>query len=87
MESDILNIILGLLTVLSFIWAYISEQNRIIAIVIGFLLIVIILVSEKNIKLQQLTESQKRLQEKLKIHEQLIEIKKDIEILKERHKK
>lgn len=40
-----------------------------------------------NRRLNDFTLEQKRLDEKLKIHEQLINIKKDIEILKERYKK
>ena len=89
MESKALNIVLGLLSILSFIWSFMSQENRIVAIVIGFVLIVFILISEKNVRLQKLEEGQKKLEEKLKIHEQLISIKKDIELLKienERHK-
>ncbi len=87
MESKALNIVLGILSALSFIWSYISKENRTIAIIIGFLLILFIFISEKNIKLQNLEENQKRLEEKLKIHEQLIDIKKDIELLKEKRLK
>ena len=89
MESKALNIVLELLSMLSFIWSFMSKENRIVAIVIGFVLIVFILISEKNVRLQKLEEGQKKLEEKLKIHEQLISIKKDIELLKienERHK-
>ena len=81
MENNILNVILGLLTILSFIWSYISEENRVIAIVIGFLLIVLILFSEKNERLNVLSQNQTRLEEKLKIHEQFIDIKSDIKEL------
>ncbi len=87
MESKILNWILGLLTILSFVWSYISEDNRIIAIVIGLILIVFIFISEKSEKIIDLESEQKKLGEKLKIHEQLIEIKKDIEFLKQYGKK
>lgn len=86
MKMRVLNIILGLLTVLSFVWAYLSEENRIIAAIIGFLLIMIILFSERNIKVQELAEEQKRLGEKLKIHEQLVDIKADIKYLQKRLK-
>lgn len=82
MESKALNIILGLLSFMSFIWSYISVENRTIAIVIGFMLTIIIFISEKNIKVQNLEEELKRLGEKLKIHEQLVDIKKEIALLK-----
>ncbi len=87
MESRALNFILGLLSILSFIWSFISEENRIIAITIGFILIIFILISEKNIKLENLENEQKRIEEKLKIHEQLIDIKSDIRLLKYGKKK
>lgn len=84
MESRIVNLILGFLSVLSFIWSFLSEQHRLIAIVIGFVFLMIIITSEKNIKIQEITEEQKRLGEKLKIHEQLIDIKADIRVLQKR---
>ena len=87
MESRVTNIVLGFLTILSFIWSFISEENRILAVIIGFILIILIIFSEKNTKIQIIEEELKRLKEKLKIHEQLIDIKKDIELLKERRRK
>ena len=86
MDSRVLNVILGLLTILSFVWSYFSEENRIIAVIIGFLLIVLILVSEKNDKLYSVLENQKRIEEKLKIHEQLIDIKSRLLNLEGRNK-
>ena len=41
---------------------------------------------ESEESINKIEEEQKRLKEKLKIHEQLIDIRKDIEILKERGK-
>ena len=81
MEGKLLNIVLGAITLLSFVWAYLSENNRIIAIIIGFLLIVLILISERNEKLNALSEEQKKMGEKLKIHEQLTDMKADIKEL------
>ena len=86
MESKALNIVLGLLTIMSFIWSYISPENRIIAVIIAFVLIILIFISEKNIKIRELEEGQRKIEEKLKIHEQLIDIKKEIELLKMRGK-
>ena len=81
MESRILNLILGLFFILSFFWAIISEEQRITAMVIGFILISIIIVSEKNIRIKILEEEQIKLKEKLNIHEQLINIKADLKEL------
>ncbi len=82
MDSRIINIILGTLTGLSFIWAYLSENNRIIGIILGFILMILIIISEKNKDIAIIKEELKKLKEKLNIHQQLINIKKDIEIIK-----
>ena len=81
MESPVLNSLLGLISLLSFIWAFFSQQNRIIAIIIGFVLMIIISISEQNAKVKVLIDEQKRFEEKLKIHQQLIDIKADIKNL------
>lgn len=78
MELDIWDILLGILTILSASWAYISEKNRTIAIVLAFILITIIIISKQNKKIFDMNSEQKRLEEKLKIHEMLIDIKSDI---------
>ncbi len=82
MESKALNIILGLIGVISFIWSYFSEENRIIALIIGFTIFILIFLSEKNDKIDSILSTQQKLEEKLKIHEQLIDIKSDVNILK-----
>jgi uncharacterized membrane protein YqjE len=84
MESGIFNILLGLVAVLSFVWSVFSEQYRIIAIVLGFVLIIVMILSEQNSKIQNLVNEQKKLEEKLKIHEQLIDIKSDIKELQKK---
>lgn len=84
MESLVLNLLLGLLATLSFVWAFFSEQYRIIAIVLGFILIVIIMLSEQNNKIQSLSEENKKFNEKLKIHEQLVNMKADIQELQKK---
>ena len=66
MELKILDIILGFLSILSFTWSYFSPPNRIIAIVLGFLLVIVLLISEKNSKLHKLEDEQKKLGENLK---------------------
>jgi len=81
MESRALNLFLGLLSVLSFIWSFISKENRIIAITLGFILIILTLISEKNIRLENLESEQKRLNEKLNIYKELINMKADIKRL------
>lgn len=86
MESKALNIILGLFGVLSFIWSYFSKENRIIGIIVGFTIFILIFLSEQNQRIEDLTSQQKKSEEKLKIHEQLIDIKKDIELIKEKLK-
>ena len=87
MDRSITNIILGALTILSFIWAYLSEENRIIAIMFGFILVILIIISERNENIRIIEKSLQKLEEKLKIHEQLIDINADIKLLKERDKK
>ena len=84
MESRALNIILGLLGMPSFIRSYFSPENRIIGAIIGFALFILIFLSEQNEKIKDIESLEKKLEEKLKIYEQLINIKKDIDILKER---
>ena len=86
MESKALNIILGLLGILSFIWSYFSPENRTIGVIIGFALFILIFLSEQNERIKEMSLQQQKLEEKLKIHEQLIDIKKDIHILKEKNK-
>jgi len=76
-----INIILGLLSVISFTWSFISAENRTIAITIGFILLLLLTISDKNKKVQQIENEQKRLKEKLNIHQQLIDIKADIKNL------
>ena len=83
MEPKALNVILGILTLLSFIWSAVSKEYRIIAIVIGFMLLIFLIVSEQDTKVNEIFKDQKRVEEKLKIHEQLIDIKADIKYLKE----
>lgn len=87
MESRILNAILAILSITSFVWSYFSKENRIIGVVISFLLIILILISEKNIKIKELEIEQKKLGEKLKIHEHLIDIKADIKELQQKRLK
>lgn len=87
MDARIINIILSTLTGLSFVWAYFSEENRIIGIILGFILIILIIISERNEDLASLKEDVRKLKDKLNIHEQLIEIKKNIELLKQRGNK
>ncbi len=87
MEARTINIVLGLLTILSFVWSYVSEENRAIAIIFGFILTILIIISERNKNVQIIEIELKRLQEKLKIHEHLIDMKKDIELLKEKANK
>ena len=82
MEFRATNLILALLGVVSIVWAVFSEEQRIIAIVIAFILLMVIILSEQNYKIDSIYNEQNRIEEKLKIHEQLINIKADIELLK-----
>lgn len=85
METRVANIILGVITALSFVWAYVSEENRIIAIIFSFILIIILIISERNKEISMIKEDIKKLKEKLNIYEQLIDIKSDIKLLKEKN--
>lgn len=82
MGLNVTDILLGGLAILSIVLAIISEENRIIAIGITFGLMTILVISNQEFKLNKLIENQKRLRDKLKIHEQLIDIKKEIALLK-----
>lgn len=84
MEFDILDIGLAFIALLTFILSYFSEQYRIIAIMAGFILIIMVMMSNQNKKIQDMKEEQKRLQEKLKIHESIINIKADIQELQKK---
>jgi len=87
MEIKTTDLILGILTILSLALAVISPEYRTIAIASAFILMIMGLISLQNFKMRDLIFEQKRLKEKLKIHEQLINIKKDIELLKEKNGK
>ncbi len=68
MEIKIWDIILGLLAIISFVWAFISEENRTLGIVLGFMLMIIIVVSTEKTRISDAELELKRLGEKLKIH-------------------
>jgi hypothetical protein len=84
MELNTTNIILAFITVLSFVWSYFSEQNRIVAVILGFVLLLIIILTAQDKKIESIEKEQRRLEEKLKIYEQLINIKADIKELQRR---
>ena len=86
MDIDIWDIILILLAILSSIWAFISKQYRIWAIIIAFILMTIIILSKQNKNIDSLIFEQNRLLEKLKIHEQLIDMKAEIKELQKKVK-
>lgn len=87
MEVAVVNILLGFLAFLSFVWAFFSPENRVIALIVGFTLFILIFLSEQNQTIKELADDQKRLEEKLKIHQQLIDIRSDIAMLKEQRGK
>ena len=78
MDLDLWDLLLGCLTILSAIWAFISERYRLLAIIIAFVLVTIIVLSKQNQKIFEMCLEQKKLIEKLKIHEQLTDIKAEI---------
>lgn len=86
MEIRIWDVIAFILSFLSFAWAIISEEFRILAITLSFLLGIILVISSQNSQINKIIYGQKKLEEKLKIHEQLIDIKAEIKNLKERIK-
>ena len=75
------NIILGILSVLSFVLAFVSEEYRIVAILLAFVLLVILIVSVLSFEIFNLKSEQSMLAEKLKIHEHLISMKAEIKEL------
>jgi len=81
MELEVWDILLGGLTILSAVWAFISEQYRLLAIIISFILLTIVILSKQSSKIGDIIFEQKRLEEKLKIHEMLIEMKAEIKYL------
>lgn len=84
MEVKATDIILGILAILSFVFSFVSERYRTILLIFTFVLTIIIIISLQEYKISELKARYGRLEEKLKIHEQLIDIKKDIELLKEK---
>ena len=87
MELKTSNILLIVLSISSFIWSVISPEFRTPAMMIGFVMLVLLIISEQNMKIESITSEYFRLNEKLKIHEQLIDIKADIREIKRRNKK
>ena len=86
MELDAFDLILGLITILSFAWAIISKEYRILAIIFAFILMVLIAISKQNKKTSNIEFNQIRLGEKLKIYEMLINMKADIKYLQKKGK-
>ncbi len=84
MESKILDLILALFGILSFVWSFFSSENRVIAIIVGFALFILMFLSEQNQRIKEIISEHRRLEEKLKIHEQLIDMKAEIKNLKEK---
>ena len=83
METNTLNIVLGILTVLSIIITFISEKYRLISIVITFIFIIIIIISMQQINISDIQKEQNKLKEKLNIHQQLIDIKAELKSLRQ----
>ena len=83
MESKALDVIISLLGILSFIWSFFSPENRVIAIIVGFALFILMFLSEQNQRIKEIISEHRGLEEKLKIHEQLIDMKAEIKNLKE----
>ena len=81
MELDIFDVLLGLLTILSFVLAFVSEEYRILAIIFAFILMVLIALSKQNKKIGEIKFNQRRLSERLKIYEMFIDMKSDIKEL------
>lgn len=93
-----MDILLGLLGIISFVYSYFSKDNKIIGIIIGFTLFILIFLSEQNQKIKELVFEQKRYEEKLKIYGllnnmqnnlnlELKNIKADIKALQENEKR
>tara|TARA_Y100000310_G_C20535726_1_gene740750 strand:- start:480 stop:764 length:285 start_codon:yes stop_codon:yes gene_type:complete len=80
-------ITIAIIFVTLFIPLPVSEQFRLIAIAAIFLLFIGTTLSNFSSQITEQKEEQKRLGEKLKIHEQLIDIKRDIEVLKEKEER
>jgi len=77
------DIILGVLSILSIILALVSEEYRVLAIIFAFVLLIILLLSVFLMEIYSIKENQYRISEKLKIHEQLIDIKAEMKSLQE----
>ncbi|MDO8459532.1 MAG: hypothetical protein Q7S74_00330 [Nanoarchaeota archaeon] len=78
------DIILGILTILSFILAFISEEYRIPATILAFVLMIVIIISLEHVKINEIATDNFKLHEKLKIYEQLIDIKSELKYLNKR---
>ncbi len=75
------DLILGLLSILSVLLAVISEEYRILAFTVAFVLFIILIISNQGVEISRLKFGQEKLAEKLKIHEQLIDIKSELKRL------
>jgi len=63
METNTLNIVLGILTLLSIVITFISEKYRLISIAITFIFIIIIIISMQQIKISDIQKEQNKLKE------------------------
>ena len=64
-----------------------SDQYRILIISALVIFFIAVVLSQLNKKIDFLEQNNEKIKEKIKIHEQLIDIKADIKMLKERNKK
>jgi len=74
------DLIIGILTFLSLMLAFISEEYRIIAIIFAFVLSIILIVSLQSLEISNLKLEQRKLSEKLKIYKRLAKIEERLKI-------
>ncbi len=85
-NQDIWNVILSIASLGVGVIAIVNEEDRVLIISLFSLFLMGHFLYNVYSKLDDQTESIRKINEKLKIHEQLIEIKADIKALKEKIK-
>jgi len=81
MKISIIDMALGLLSILSFALAFISEEYRLIASISAFVLLIFLVLSFQFLEISEIRNEQKKNSERLKIYERLSKLEAKMEIL------
>jgi len=78
----VFDLILGALSLLSIVLAFVSQEYRIFAVSAFFILLIIVILSSQSIEISKIKEEQKKTFERLKIYERLSKVEAMIKVIK-----